>query len=106
MPRLKINIIDESRQPVYILCGHHCAVHRFCVAINYKENVKGNETNCQLTNTTNHKFAEIAKKEDKVWTFRKFRRERSIWVSCGDQFNPMKGTKHHFVVQKNNNTNI
>ena len=84
MSRLNSNIIDETKQLIYVLCAHHCAVHRFCVAINYKENVKGNETNCQLTNTTNHTFNETARKKDKIWTFRKFKRERSIWVSGRD----------------------
>ena len=81
MSRLNINIIDENRQTDYKMCGHHCAVHRFCVAINYKENVTGNETNCQLTNTTNPKFEENAEKKDKVWTFRKVKADKSMLVS-------------------------
>ena len=62
-------------------CVLKCAVHRFCVAINYREKVKGNEPNCQLTNTTEHTFDAIARKEDRVWTFRKFNADRSQVVS-------------------------
>ena len=80
MSRLNSNIIDESRQPVYTLCGHHCAVHRFCVAINHKEKAKSNELNCQLTNTTEHKFDEKVSKEDSAWTFRKVKADRSLLV--------------------------
>ena len=85
--RLNIHIIEESSQPVYTLCGHLCVVHRFCVAINYMEKVNGNEPNCQLTNTTKHKFAENAKTEDKVWTFRKVNADRSLLVSTRNRLN-------------------
>ena len=89
--RLNIHIIEESSQPVYTLCGHLCVVHRFCVAINYKEKVNGNEPNCQLTNTTKHKFDENAKTKDKVWTFRKVNADRSLLVSTRDRLNLMGG---------------
>ena len=89
--RLNIHIIEESTQPVYTLCGHLCVVHRFCVAINYKEKVNGNGPNCQLTNTTEHKFDENATAKDKVWTFRKVNADRSLLVNNRDQFNVMGG---------------
>ena len=91
MSRLNIHIIEERTQPVYTLCGHLCVVHRFCVAINYKENVNGNEPNCQLTNTTKHKFDENAETEDKVWTFRKVNADRSLLVSTRDRLSLMGG---------------
>ena len=97
--RLNINIIDESKQPGYKICGHHCAVHRFCVAINYKENVKGSEPNCQLTNTTNHTFNEQARKEDKIWTFRKVKANRSIMVSDRELFNLIRTPEHNLAIQ-------
>ena len=58
-------------------CVLACAVHRFCVAINYKEKVKANEPNCQMSSTTEHTFDENASKEDRVWTFRKVNVDRS-----------------------------
>ena len=111
MSRLNSNIIEESRQPGYKVCGHHCAVHRFCVAINYKENVKGNETNCQLTNSTNHTFYEQARKEDKIWTFHKVKADRSFLVSSFDLFNLMLPPKtpfsnSKFLVKCRHNYNI
>ena len=66
-------------------CVLECAVHRFCVAINYKEKVNGNEPNCQLTNTTEQTFYENASKEDRVWTFKKVNVDRSQVVSIGKQ---------------------
>ena len=81
MSKLKANIIAESTEEDYMGCVLECAVHRFCVAINYKEKVKGNEPNCQMTNTTEHTFNENASKEDKVWTFRKVNVYRSQVVS-------------------------
>ena len=77
---LKTNIIAQFTEPVYTLCAHQCAVHRFCVAINYKEKLGENEPNCQLTNTTKHKFDENTKKKDRVWTFRKVNVDRSLLV--------------------------
>ena len=91
MSRLNIHIIEESTQPVYTLCVHLCIVHRFCVAINYKEKINGSEPNCQLTNTTKHKFDENAKKEDMVWTFRKVNADRTLLVSSRDRLNLMGG---------------
>ena len=81
MPKLKTNIIAEVRKENhYMGCVLRCAVHRFCVAINYKEKVKENEPNCQMTNTTEHTFDENASKEDRVWTFRKVNVDRSLLV--------------------------
>ena len=94
MSRLNIHIIEESTQPVYTLCGHLCVAHRFCVAINYKEKVNSNEANCQLTNTTKHKFEENAKAKDKLWSFRKVNADRSLLVSTRDRLNPMGGGIH------------
>ena len=94
------------------MCGHHCAVHRFCVAINYKEDVKGNETNCQLTNTTNHTFNEQARKEDKIWTFRKVKADRSFLVSSSigltSRIPPIKTpfSNSKFLVKCRHNYNI
>ena len=105
MSRLNINILEESTQPVYTLCGHLCVVHRFCVAINYKEKVNGNEPNCQLTNTTKHKFNENAKTEDKFWTFRKVNADRSLLVSTRDQLNLMGGGVH-LIILKYSKTNF
>jgi hypothetical protein len=79
--RLTTNIIAEFTEPNFILCVHHCAVHRFCVAINYKKKVEENKPNCQLTNTTKQKFDENASKKDKVWTFRKVDADKSLLVS-------------------------
>ena len=58
----------ESTHP---LCLHHCALHRFCIAINYKKHVDEKRPNCQLTNTTKPKFEENAQEKDKIWTFQK-----------------------------------
>ena len=69
-----------------MLCVHHCAVHRFCVAINYKEKLEENTPNCQLTNTTIQKFDENASKKDNVWTFRKVDADRSLVVSIRNAF--------------------
>ena len=98
MSRLNINTIDESKQMGYKICGHYCAAHRFCVAINYKENVMGNETNCQLTNTTNHTFNDKAKKEEKIWTFRKVKADRRIMVSARELFNLMGAPQTSFSI--------
>ena len=106
--RLNIHIIEESTQPVYTLCGHFCVVHRFCVAINYKEKVNGNEPNCQLTNTTEHKFDKNATAKDKVWTFRKVNADRSLLVSSRDRLNLMGGGHggHYLTILKSSNTNF
>ena len=106
MSRLNIHIIEESPQPVYTLCGHLCVVHRFCVAINYKEKVNGNEPNCQLTNTTEHKFDKNATAKDNVWTFRKVNADRSLLVSDRDRFNVMSGGGGHSTILKLSNTNF
>ena len=78
---LKTNVIVESTEEDYMGCVLECAVHRFCVAINYREKVKGNEPNCQMTNTTEQTFDENASEEDRVWTFRKVNVDRSQVVS-------------------------
>lgn len=83
---LKTNVIAESTEHVYTTCAASCAVHRFCTGINYKENAKENEMNCQLTNTTQHKFDENASKKDRVWTFRKVNVVRSLLVSIKNLF--------------------
>ena len=106
MSRLNIHIIEESTQPVYTLCGHLCVVHRFCVAINYKEKVNGNEPNCQLTNTTKHKFDENAETEDKVWTFRKVNADRSLLVSTRHRLNLMGRGEYHLTTLKYSSTNF
>ena len=85
--KLKTNIIAESREEDHTDCALKCAVHRFCVAINYKEKVKGNKLNCQMTNTTKHTFDEYASKEERVWTFRKVNIDRSQVVSITIQCN-------------------
>ena len=79
--KLKTNIIAELTEQDCMGCVLECAVHRFCVAINYREKVKGNEPNCQMTNTTEQTFEENASKEDSVWTFRKVNVDRSQVVS-------------------------
>ncbi|CAB4001006.1 hypothetical protein pdam_00015076 [Paramuricea clavata] len=66
--RLKEDIISESRQRSLVHCGSSCSRHRFCIAYNYKENCKENETNCQLSDTTKHKF-EKTSHGDNGWTF-------------------------------------
>ena len=106
MSRLNIHVIEESIQPVYTLCGHLCVVHRFCVAINYKEKVNGNEPNCQLTNTTKHKFEENAKAKDKLWSFRKVNADRGLLVSTRDRLNLMGGGGVHLTIPKFSNTNF
>ena len=58
-------------------CAIHCADHRFCAAINYKEKTDGIEPNCQLTNTTEQKFDNNASKTKRVWTFMKFNVDRN-----------------------------
>ena len=62
-------------------CAIHCADHRFCVAINYKEKTDRNEPNCQLTNTTEQKFDNNASKTKRVWIFMKFNVDRNQAVS-------------------------
>ena len=81
MSALKTNVITESAERVYTICAASCVMHRFCTAINYKENAKDNEINCQLTNTTEHKFDKNTSKQDRVWTFRKVNVDRSLLVS-------------------------
>jgi hypothetical protein len=65
----------------YTLCVLHCAERRFCTAINYKDSTEGNEPNCQLTNTTKHKFDETASEKEKTWTFRKIDIDRTPMVN-------------------------
>ena len=75
------NIIAELTEQDHMGCVLECAVHRFCVAINYREKVEGNEPNCQLTNTTEPTFDDNASGEDRVWTFQKVNVDRSQVVS-------------------------
>ena len=84
VPRLKTNIIAEFTEPIYALCAHHCTVHRFCAATNYKKYVDGKGPNCQLTNTTKPKFDENAEKKAKIWTLRKVNSDRSMLVSISE----------------------
>ncbi len=72
--------MHESTKGVYTHCGLRCAETRFCAAINYKDKVKGNERNCQLTNTTEHKFDENASQKENVWTFRRVHVDKSLMV--------------------------
>ena len=79
--QLKTNIIGEFTEEVSIFCELQCAIHRFCVAYNYKKKVDETELNCQLTNTTKHKFDEHeVTKEEQVWTFYKINVDRSQFV--------------------------
>ncbi len=78
---LKVNIIAQFKEPTFKHCALHCAEHRFCVAINFNTEVERNESNCQLTNTTAHKFDENISKKDRVWTFRMVTVDRSQVVS-------------------------
>ena len=73
MPPIKTNIIAEFMESIHLLCVHHCALHRFCIAINYKKHIYVDEKrpNCQLTNTTKPNFEENAQEKDKIWTFQK-----------------------------------
>ena len=73
--------MGEFKENFYDLCGLLCAETRFCVAINYKDEAEGEENNCQLTNTTEHRFDEKAKEKEKVWTFRKIDVDRSPAVN-------------------------
>ena len=79
--KLKTNIMVEYRTNIYTICGLRCAETRFCVAINFKEKAEDNEMNCQLTNTTEHKFDKNAPDEEKVWTFRRINVDRGQAVN-------------------------
>ena len=82
VPKLKTNIMEEITETVgdYKICALRCAERRFCVAINYNNKVEAGEVNCQLTNTTEPKFEEIAAEEKTAWTFRKISLDRSQLV--------------------------
>jgi hypothetical protein len=70
--RLTENVISESKELNFAHCGSSCLNHHFCVAWNYKENSKENETNCQLSNTAEH-ASDKSNTEDNTysWTFYK-----------------------------------
>ncbi|XP_028411604.1 EGF-like repeat and discoidin I-like domain-containing protein 3 [Dendronephthya gigantea] len=71
-----------------IFCELQCAVNRFCVAYNYKKKVDGKGLNCQLTNTTEHKFdKQEVTKEEQVWTFYKINVDRSQFEACQAEVN-------------------
>ena len=93
MTSLKTNIIAQFREPTYEVCGLNCAEHRFCIAFNYNEKSEGNEWNCQLTNTTQHKFDNNASKNERVWTFIKDNVDRRQVVSNYIYFLQNLGTK-------------
>ena len=79
---LRKNVIGQFTEEMSIFCELQCAVHRFCVAYNYKEKVDEKSFNCQLTNTTEHKLNEHGViKEEQVWTFYKSNVDRSNFVS-------------------------
>ena len=64
-----------------IFCELQCAANRFCVAYNYKKTVDEKEFNCQLTNTTDHKFEEHeVTNEEQVWMFYKINVDRNQFV--------------------------
>ena len=96
MTSLKTNIIVQLREPTYEVCGLNCAENRFCVAFNYKEKSEGNEWNCQLTNTTQHKFDNNASEKKRVWTFIKDNVDRSQVVRNYIYFLPNLGTRYSF----------
>ena len=75
----------------YKICALRCAERRFCVAINYKNNVENNEASCQLTNTTEPKFEENAGAEDTGWRFRKVSLDRSQLVRFCSKRTCMQG---------------
>ena len=79
--------MGEFKENLYDLCGLLCAETRFCAAINYKDEAEGKENNCQLTNTTEHKFDENASEKEKVWTFRKIDVDRSPAAACRGEIN-------------------
>ncbi|CAB4026667.1 neurogenic locus Notch -like, partial [Paramuricea clavata] len=87
VPSLKTNIIAQSRELTYQFCGLACAEHRFCVAFNYQQQSEWNEWNCQLTNTTDHKFNNNASKKERVWTFIKDNADRRQVASCRGEVN-------------------
>ncbi|XP_028411616.1 lactadherin-like [Dendronephthya gigantea] len=71
-----------------IFCELQCAEHRFCVAYNYKKKADEKKFNCQLTNTTEHKFDEHeVGKEEQVWTFYKINVDRSQFATCRGEMN-------------------
>ena len=73
--------MDEYTDSSLALCAHHCVVRRFCVAVNYRTNVRRKEPNCQLTNTTKQNFEENASQMDRDWTFRKVNLNQTQLVS-------------------------
>ncbi|XP_028411633.1 uncharacterized protein LOC114534395 [Dendronephthya gigantea] len=86
--RIKENVIAQFSESNSIFCELQCAVHRFCVAYNYKKKVDEKELNCQLTNTTEHKFDEDkVAKEEQEWTFYEINVDRSHFATCRKEVN-------------------
>jgi hypothetical protein len=77
--RLKRDIISESNVLGWLDCGTSCLDKSVCVAFNFKEESKENEINCQLTQTTDHKF-ERGSADDKGWTFYEAVEERMVRI--------------------------
>ncbi|XP_028411974.1 EGF-like repeat and discoidin I-like domain-containing protein 3 [Dendronephthya gigantea] len=85
---LRNNVIAEFTEEMDLFCELRCAENRFCVAFSYKEKTLENELNCQLTNTTEHKFNERHEtREEQVWTFHEAKVDRSQFASCRGEVN-------------------
>ncbi|XP_028411620.1 EGF-like repeat and discoidin I-like domain-containing protein 3 [Dendronephthya gigantea] len=76
-----------------VFCELRCAENRFCVAYNYKKKVDKKELNCQITNTTEHKFdVRYFTKEEQVWTFHEAKVDRSDFAYCrGEMYECQNG---------------
>ena len=77
--KLNKGIISESNVLGWLDCGLSCLEKNICVALNFKEELKENEINCQLTNTTDHKF-ERESADDNGWTFYEAVGERMVRI--------------------------
>jgi hypothetical protein len=76
---LKREIISESNVLGWLDCGTSCLEKSVRVAFNFKEESKENEINCQLTETTDHKF-ERGSADDNGWTFYEAVGERMVRI--------------------------
>ncbi|XP_028411990.1 EGF-like repeat and discoidin I-like domain-containing protein 3 [Dendronephthya gigantea] len=86
--RLTTNVIAEFTEEMDVFCELRCAENRFCVAYNYKKKVDEKELNCQITNTTEHKFdVRHFTKEEQVWTFHEAKVDRSDFAYCREEVN-------------------
>ncbi|XP_028411991.1 lactadherin-like [Dendronephthya gigantea] len=86
--RLRNNVIAEFTEEMDLFCELRCAENRFCVAYSYKKKTLENELNCQLTNTTEHKFNERHEtREEQVWNFHEAKVDRSQSASCRGEVN-------------------